>query len=95
MRLLLLLLVVLLLSCQTDEAPPNSPVEALCSSNNSSLEYADFYWDNLRASDPALFTRALQICSRQCPQSDACAPVLSVARWYHNPPLTNTEGSSP
>ena len=81
----------LLLACQTDPPPSSSPVEALCSDSAKTLDYADFYWDNLRTTNLELFNRALSICSRQCPQSDACAPVLSVALWYKGVPRFSPE----
>ncbi len=44
-------------------------------------EYLDFYFDDLRARQPDLWSRALATC-KTCPASDGCAPVRSVASWY-------------
>ena len=91
MKRIAFLVITALLACQNETPPTVSPVEALCSDSQETIDYADFYWDNLRTTDPELFRRALSICSRQCPRSDACAPVLSVALWYRRETPSATE----
>ena len=94
--LILLFLATILTSCQAETPPAASPVEALCTDSHDTIDYADFYWDHLRTTDPDLFRRALSICSRQCPGSEPCAPVLSVARWYEpvSPASSNSTESN-
>lgn len=95
MRTPYLLLVALLLGHCAEPPPERSPLELLCKPTEHAPQYADFFWDELRRREPESFARAHEICTRRCPQSSNCGPVLSVARWYSEPPdLTPTTPGS-
>lgn len=94
MRPFALVLVVFILACE--EPPrPRTAAELLCRPGEEPLAYGEFYWDELRRSDPPSFDQAHEICSRRCPRSVPCGPVLSVARWYTEPLGTLSEAEPP
>lgn len=80
-RLKPLALVVLVACGRADSSDDKRFLEELCSSEQMREEYLDFYWDDVRNQEPALWAEALERCEI-CPQAINCAPVLSVESWY-------------
>jgi hypothetical protein len=64
--------------------------ERICEPLGEAPRFGEFFWDEVRRSEPALFSEALERCSR-CAAAPRCEPVISVASWYSS----EASGSEP
>lgn len=56
-------------------------LERVCEEDGEAPLFGEFFWDEVRRTEPGLMDEALKRC-RRCESAPRCAPVVAVAGWY-------------